>query len=1364
MPATYVSPTDPLPGQYVRDTVLTPKNMSVTDAAKLLGVTRPALSNFLNGKAAASPDMAARIERAFKIPAQKILDLQAAHDAANTKSKIASATAKTYVPPFLAIKAKEIESWVDGNIPARIRLAVFLRTLVNSTGIDLSKVDFPGNDDAERHGWDGVVTAGEGTPWIPEGNSSWEFGVDQNPKSKADGDYTTRTKNTDRSVRDETSFVFVTPRSWTGKDAWVEARRRERKWKDVRAYDASTLEQWLEQSIAGQSWFANETHRPARDGVYSLDKCWSDWANASDPPLAASLFATAVRIGVNAVHSRLKDSPEEPTIIAADSTEEGLAFLAQLFTGHLQSYRDRVVVFSKQGALPKLAEGASNFIAVATSREVERELASFSRSIHSIVIYPRNAANAEPHVTLEPLNYDAFRTSLEEMGFERDDIERRSHESGRSLTVLRRRLSNFPAIKNPEWAADEKIAARLVPFLFAGAWDAANESDKSMISWLARGADYPALEQELQVLTRVNDAPVWSVGTYRGVVSKIDLLFAISGAVTELNTYFNVARRVLSESDPSLDLPEDKQWAAGFYGKTREISGTLRKSISETLVLLAVHGNTLFQSRLGFNVQAKAASLVKELLTPLTTRALEEHEQDLPTYAETAPEVFLEILENDLKSENPASFGLLRPSNSDIFGRCLRSGLLWALEGLAWSPTTLPRAASILATLATIKIDDNWTNKPINSLESIFRFWMPQTAATLEVRLAVMRKLAERVPEVAWEVCVEQFSFHNSVGDYSHKPRWRNDGHGFGETVTNGEAWKFRTTMIEMALGWKAHTRDTLGDLVERVYALSDDQQMKLWELVGQWSSSVASDFDKAWMREKIRITVTPRRRAATLKDQVRADKLGAAADAACIALQPQDLVNQHEWLFRQLWIEESVEELEELNHRERDARILKRRTDALTEIFGQRDAAGILQLADISNASGVIGSLMAGILPRANIAEFIRTALPSPSTDAWARKELVSGILGAVPTDTQRTEVLRSIARTFAQEDFARVLTLAPFQGATWALVDELGAEAQSTYWQTVSPCWAHRGSVDVNEAVERFITACRPRAAFNHIHFLLNEMKPALLFRLMKEVANNSNEPSGHYKLDPYYIAEAFKQLDESGQFSTDEMAGLEFPYIEALSRNHGVHGARGIPNIENYLEDHPEFFAEAVAWVYRRTDGREDPEGMRVDENRAKNRVELGYRLLEALQRIPGRNNIGEVEADRLLAWINAIRQSCTQLGRLKVGDSSIGKLLSNAPNGKDGIWPCEPVRDALESIQSEEVADGMTVGRYNARGAHWRGEGGGQERELAAQYRRWAQALEISHPWVAAYVLKHMADTYDEEAKGHDTRAKVERRLP
>ena len=115
--------------------------------------------------------------------------MQARYDVAQAKRKNVPAEIRSYVPPFLTIKANNIEQWVSHNIPARSRLAVFLRTLVHSTGGSLIKVDFPGNDDAERPGWDGFIEASEGTPWVPAGRSGWEFGTNEAPKAKAEGDF-----------------------------------------------------------------------------------------------------------------------------------------------------------------------------------------------------------------------------------------------------------------------------------------------------------------------------------------------------------------------------------------------------------------------------------------------------------------------------------------------------------------------------------------------------------------------------------------------------------------------------------------------------------------------------------------------------------------------------------------------------------------------------------------------------------------------------------------------------------------------------------------------------------------------------------------------------------------------------------------------------------------------------------------------------------------------------------------------------------------------------------------------------------------------------------------------------------------------
>jgi addiction module HigA family antidote len=1366
MPASS-SPTPLHPGQYVRETILIPKRMSVTQAATIIGVSRPGVSNFLNGKVTTTSDMASRIERAFGIPAQTLLDMQAAYEAVQAKSRGTPANTKSYVPPFLALKANDIEKWATAEITARTRLSVFLRTLVHSTGIDLKKVAFPGNDDAERPGWDGFIEAAAGTPWIPEGLSGWEFGVNHDIKGKADSDFAKSVKATSKADRDQTTFVFVTPRRWKGKDDWIRAMKETRQWKDARVYDSSDLEQWLEQSLAGQSWFANETLQPS-EGVRSLDRCWSDWAAVTSPPLTGSLFQTAIAAARRTMVSRLSAPPDGPTVVAADSYQEALAFLAQLFKTEdedLGGYRDRVLIFDKPGVLPRLAQGAQNFISVAFDREVERELGPVARSMHSIVVYPRNAANAEPHILLEPVHYEAFRTSLKEMGYRDDDVTKYSDASGRSLTVLRRQMSSLPAIKTPEWAANETTATSLIPFLFVGAWNSRNDADQTALTLLADAKSYDVVEKNCQRLAQLNDAPVWSVGNFRGVISKIDLLFAVAWSITEMDIkrYLDLARIVLGEDDPKLDLPESERWAAAMHGKLREFSSALREGISETLVLLAVHGNHLFKARLGVDTAGEAARLVRDLLKPLTTRNFEANDRDLPTYAEAAPEEFLSILEQDLKSEQPAMFGLLRSVDTGIFGSCPRTGLLWALEGLAWNPKTLPRAALILARLSEIEIEDNWVNKPINSLRSIFRAWMPQTAASHEERLATARMLADKFPNAAWQICIDQFGNEGQSGHYSHKPKWRADGYGFGEPFSTwGPIRTFVRDVIDMALGWKEYSRGMLCDLVQRVGDLPEDDQKRVWELVKAWAAS-ATDFDKALVREKVRVTVMSRRSAKRLKGG-GASRLVAAAKEAYAALEPSDLLNRHEWLFRRAWVEESADEIEEevFDYRKREERIAKLRTATLREVFAERDLTGVLELAEKGEAGAQIGWILAKeILSDDQIPSLLLMALKlALEKNSWPLKSVIQGAVRAIKVEEFRG-VVDKLERRIPQKDLVALLLLAPFRQSTWQIVDRLDEVNRAEYWQAVSPDWIFEFEDENEEAVERLLTAKRPRAAFAAIHFALEKITPALLVRLLSDMVKDGNDKPGHYRMEQHDIQRAFVFIDKNPEISLDEKAGLEFAYIDALSE--GLGKKSNVPNLERYTQAHPELFIQAIVWTYRRKDDGEDPPEWRVAPESATDFGTRGYKLLDALQLTPGHDDFGELKAELLSKWIKTVRETCSQLARGEIADICIGKLLAHAPADGEGVWPCEPVRDVMEDLQSEKISQGACTGLYNLRGVHWKGEGGQEERQLAERYKIWAQALRFSHPFISGSLLSNMVKTYESEASREDTEAEIRRRL-
>jgi hypothetical protein len=344
------------------------------------------------------------------------------------------------------------------------------------------------------------------------------------------------------------------------------------------------------------------------------------------------------------------------------------------------------------------------------------------------------------------------------------------------------------------------------------------------------------------------------------------------------------------------------------------------------------------------------------------------------------------------------------------------------------------------------------------------------------------------------------------------------------------------------------------------------------------------------------------------------------------------------------------------------------------------------------------------------------------------------------------------------------RLFVLAPFGKSTWTLVDKLGEAAQDKYWREVVPNWTYEADRENNESVIRLLKAGRPRAAFSCIRFKPNVLDAQVLFRLLSEMAKGGNDRPGEYVLEEYDVKQAFKHLNSSTALTLEPKAGLEFAFIEALVQPWDKgNDSYGIPNLERYLEVHPELFVQAVAWVYKRKDDSADPPELQVPQDRLKHLADRGYKLLDAIKRIPGHDDLGELEADRLAKWIATVRKSCAELSRADIADICLGKLLAHAPVGEDGVWPCETVRQVMEEVQSEFLMQGAQTGIFNSRGAHWRGEGGDQERELADKYRKWGKALQISHPYVSSKLLMKLAKTYEWEASREDIEAGIRRRL-
>lgn len=1098
-------------------------------------------------------------------------------------------------------------------------------------------------------------------------------------------------------------------------------------------------------------------------GVHSLDEYWRRWASVTHPELPKELFGPSVESHKARLASWMKNEPSAPLVVCADSKLEALAFLSCILDADefaREGYKHKTIVFSSVHTLRKLLSSSSNFIPVVFTEDVERELGGIHRKLHTIIVRPRNAVEAKPDIALDLLNHEAFRKALAAMGIDDHRADDLARESGYSPTILRRRLSEIPAIKTPPWTEDVTAVRSLIPMMLVGAWHTQSNADCEILSFLA-GTPYSEIEKMIPVLLKFDDPPVWSVGRYRGVSSKIDAFFAVNAGVIQrdLDDFLFAAEIVLSETDPALDLPEDKRPFAGLYGKTRQHSGALREGICETLVLLAVHGNTLFSERLGVNIEAKVSALIRRLLTPLTPGKLLSASGDLPLYAEASPDEFLTIIDEDLKGEDPQIYALMKPADAGVFGGgCPRTGLLWALENLAWNPDRLLRVSVILARLAERKIDDNWSNKPDSSLLSLYCSRMPQTAASLDDRKKALETLTKKFSHVAWKVCLDQFASGRRVGLPNYRPRWRSDASGAGLPLRReDEVYGFARKALDLALAWPGHDESTLGDLIENMQHLPEEDQRRVWDLVDTWAKTEKDDKRRATLRERVRrFAFTRRSKHRGLKRQTidRARELH-------VLLTPRDVVIRHQWLFAADWVEESVDELEEetLDFQKREARVRKERIDALRDIWRERGSDGILALAQTTAAASTIGWHLAdSVIDASSAFDYLRHWLEIDDPASSVKMdEVIRGFL--LKTETNAREgITTALLAVLPPTRICRLLKCSPFQRDTWLHVDSQNEEIRGEYWREVRPGWIGRDSPDISEVVDRLLEARRPRAAFKTLDFALAELETSRLKRLLHEIATCDSETAGTYQLDAHSLSSALEVLQGRAGVSRDEMARLEFLFIRVLD-----HTKHGIPNLERQITESPALFIHALALVFKRNDGGEDPpEWGTNDPEKGEAVAHAAYALLDKIKRIPGTDDDGTIIASKLKAWLAETRALCSKYGRAKIGDQRIGQILAAAPKGDDGVWPCKAVREALEEIGSEDIAVGMGIGVYNLRGVHFRGEGGNQERELAEMYRNWSRHLAFEYPYVANLV-ERIATEYDHEAAREDSEAAVRRRL-
>ena len=1243
-----------------------------------------------------------------------------------------------------------IEAWASRR-DAQHTLPRLVRRLVSATGVRLSTCSFRGGEGVQIPGWDGVVVAGDATMFVPEGASAWELGTGQNPKRKADADYAKRTEDTRGLAPHETTFVFVTARRWTEKDVWALQRRAEGTWRDVRAYDADDLEAWLELAPAAACWMSMELGYSA-GGAVDLETLWREWADVTDPPIPPALVTAGRDRIVQSIQQWV--ASDDPYIsFKTDSREESAVLFAASLEGldelaHGQ-IRARTLVVRNAASWRELAASQQDLILIPLFGDEER--ARPPRSGHRVAVPLGNADSVSGAAPLaERISTDRATDVLRELGHPHDKAVELAMLARRSLGSLRRRLATHPEVRQPMWARPEH-GRDLLPLLMAGAWDESVAGDREILGELG-GATYDDVRGHLTRWVNEEDPPLRHVGNTWFVVSKEDGWTQIARYATadDWERFVAAAERVLGGADPVWDNPPEDRWFASAAEQPR-YSKRLRHSFAETLALLGADGDAIAVGAMASPREpSERASALVLAAARHDWRVWASLGSLLPLLAEAHPDQFLNAVDAGLVEPEPTLLPLFEGDNGGLTSTPGHIGLLWALESVAWSPLLLPRASLALGRLATLDPGGRSLNRPVNSLGEIFRPWLPQTSADLDQRLVALDRLSEHHADTAWTVMVRMLPTPHAIGHPTHRPRWRDWAREPYRRVTLSEYTRAVSAVLTRLLLLVGERAERWRDLIEATGGLPPDLRALVVRRLSELSDITPGTRATIWTA--LRELVARHRSHPDAQWAMPAQEIEGLA-TLLDRFEPEDLYDRFGWLFA-----DAPPPIADVGGwRERQDTLLRARMAAATRVHEEAGIPGLIRLARSAERPGMLGDAIgrSGVgFAQENELLHDHLAAADPALASFARG--FASARCAAEGRSWAEEKLRGVASTWMPEQKAELLLAMPCEPATWDLVEACGTTVETRYWRAAYP-WA-RESVGFERAIESLLRYDRPFLAADLVGMDLRS-GPAdppddLCARVLEQCLAADGEhdgPGAGFRSDVASILDALV----AAEFDPARVARIEWGFLRLMRLK------RAPRTLHAELSCSPTFFVEVVAAAYR-ADGEDEPrEG--VSDDRAEE-ARTAYGLLQSWRAIPGSPPGKAIDPVGLHEWVRETRALLAASDRATVGDLAIGETLSGSPDGGDGLWPAEPIRDVIELVQSEELEQGIATGVANARGVVTRDlrEGGRQEWELHARYEQLAEGVNDRWPRTAA-MLRRIAQRYRWGAEEEDKRAALSEEL-
>lgn len=1207
------------------------------------------------------------------------------------------------------------------------------RLLAQTPGV--TNINIRAREGTAAPGWDGTATSA-GSAFLPEGELRFEFGTNQDPKRKANEDYEKRAQEAAGTT--EEVFLFATPRNWAGAAAWAKERQNEGVFASVEAFDAHRLEGWLQLVPAVHYWISERLEKPM-SGAQTLTAWWERLRRNCTIEVPPGFHTAGRHKEADKLLDLLATNDKVPSVQAA-WRDDALAFCHALLLDRDPAALARALVVSDVQRWHQLAIQPSSLILIPLFDDPDIGLAQDNghRVIHPVVEV-NDTCDDKDIVRLSKIDRWGGATSLTEAELDFPKADELTALARRSMRGFYRRISRDKSRQHPEWAKDRDTVRLLAPLVLVGAWEAGHAGDLDSISWFVGidGNEINARLDELVDRYPLDPPFVRSGGQWR-LVDAMDAaaLLLPKLSALHLERWEKLLNDVLLAAGPLEDKSATEAQKTLMDGLRPPFSPTLPRHLARGLALAATTSGRKGGSLAG------VGRYVDRIVSRLVDRGVQDESgcllarlaPFLPSLAEASPGRFLDAIEHGLEHTEAAfSAGVTQAEDGPEFMLVTLPEFKWALQLLSWSPDYFGRAVRVLAQLGDLAADESYRRDYAEAVAIAVASWSPFGAIDWRERAEVVIWMLEKHVCFGWPLVeglfVQKFGFV-----VPSNPLYRDWGLDEKPFIRIANA-DYRREVLEAAVRLAGSDVDrwlillrSCGDLPvpERTGIISgflsaaaqgkwdDDQALEVCSLLRSMVNHHQSSTDapRAWSEEQLRPLVE-----------------------LLAQLEPADDPRRFAWLFDYdhcITIRGKTgrdEGFDEILREERDR--------ALTSVMQGGDAQ-VRALVEASKNVNYIGEFLAH-----------KDSELEPRILSWLDGESppLHKAASAYVWSTAKQRGMPWVCSTLAQgflgaEGRRRLVASLPCDKEMWPGVEDLDEPLSRAYWENVSVFQINTEDGDeVLDILLEYGCAAQAIALLSRMIDVEQKPKASQVVRALslwcesRECGENTAS---------IYEAEELLTWLESEAGDHPDLPTLEFRLL-ACGRDLTPSDA-----LYRVLGREPDCFVSLVKALYGSSEG----EAVHAEQVRQQG----CWMVLQYWRRLPGMSDDERIDGEHLAHWVEEARMLLRADGLGDIADTQIGKVLASSPDGSDGMWPAEEVRDLLEDAKSRDLEQGMATGRYNRRGGTTRGnlDGRAQEWSLARRYREHSRKMSARWPR-AATVLDGLAEEYEREAEWQDERA-------